>query len=111
MVSNKNLEIELQELFKQKRYSEIVFEITSKTNENERSAGLFNLLGISRITDNRKDKNIVSLAVEDFKKGYLLEKESVIGIDSLSNFVISSVLSKDLGNSNVDFDEIISLYE
>ena len=69
MVSNKNLEIELQELFKQKRYSEIVFEITTKTNESERSSGLFNLLGISRITDNRKDKNIVSLAVEDFKKG------------------------------------------
>ena len=111
MVSNKNLEIELQELFKQKRYSEIVFEITSKTNENERSAGLFNLLGISRITDNRKDKNIVSLAVEDFKKGYLLEKESIIGIDSLSNFVISSVLLRDLGNSNVDFDEIISFYK
>ena len=43
MVSNKNLEIELQELFKQKRYPEIVFEITSKTNENDRSAGLFNL--------------------------------------------------------------------
>ena len=111
MVSNKNLEIELQELFKQKRYSEIVFEITSKTNENERSAGLFNLLGISRITDNRKDKNIVGLAVEDFKKGYLLEKESIIGIDSLSNFVISSVLLRDLGNSNVDFDEIISFYK
>ena len=111
MVSNKNLEVELQELFKQKRYSEIVFEITSKTKENERSAGLYNLLGISRITDNRKDKKIVSLAVEDFKKGYLLEKESIIGIDSLSNFVISSVLSKDLGNSNVDFDEIISFYK
>ena len=87
----------IQELFKQKRYSEIVFEITTKTSESERSAGLFNLLGISRITDNRKDKNIVSLAVEDFKKGYLLEKESVIGVDSLSNFVISSF---DIGSSN-----------
>ena len=40
------LEFELQELYQTKNYSKIISEITSKTKENERNAGLFVLLGI-----------------------------------------------------------------
>ena len=40
MTSNKKLVLELQELFKQKEYSKVVFEITSQTNEQERSSFL-----------------------------------------------------------------------
>ena len=53
MTSHKKLELELQELFKQKEYSKVVFEITSQTNEQERSAFLCNLLGLSRVSNNR----------------------------------------------------------
>ena len=74
MVSVQNLEFELQDLFKEKKYSEIIFEITTKTKEEERNAGLFVLLGISRISLNKKNKDQVELAVNDFKKGYLKEK-------------------------------------
>ena len=35
MVSIQNLEFELQDLFRDKKYSEIIFEITTKTQENE----------------------------------------------------------------------------
>ncbi len=112
MVSNQNLEIELQELFKQQKYSEIVFEITSKTNENERSSGLLNMLGISRITNNKKNKDIVSLAVKDFKQGYLSEKNTVNSLDCLANFIISSSLLRDLeSKDNFNFDEIIAFYK
>ena len=112
MVSNQNLEIELQELFKQKKYSEVVFEITSKTNEINRSASLCNLLGICRITNNRHNKEIVSLALKDFKQGYLVEKNTVAAIDSLANFIITSVLLNDLEkNTNFDFKEIINYYK
>ena len=112
MVSIQNLEIELQELFKQQKYSEIVFEITTKTNENERSSGLLNMLGISRITNNKKNKDIVSLAVKDFKQGYLLEKNTVNSLDCLANFIISSALLRDLeSKDNFNFDEIISFYK
>jgi len=75
MVSIQNLEFELQQSFKEKKYSEIIFEITSKTKEEERSAGLFVLLGISRMSLNKKNKDQVELAVSDFKKGYLKEKK------------------------------------
>ena len=56
MVSAKNLELELQDLYKKKKYSEIIYQITTKTKEEERNAGLFVLLGISRISLNKKKK-------------------------------------------------------
>ena len=73
MVSVQNLEFELQNLFKEKKFSKIIFEITTKTKENERTSGLFVLLGISRISLNKKNKDQVEQAVSDFKKGYLKE--------------------------------------
>jgi hypothetical protein len=54
MVSIQNLELELHKSFKEKKYSEIIFEITSKTKEEERNAGLFVLLGISRMSLDKK---------------------------------------------------------
>ena len=95
MVSIQNLEFELQKLFKEKKYSEIIFEITSKTKEEERNAGLFVLLGISRMSLNKKDKDQVKLAVSDFKRGYLKEKESENGLNALTNFVIASSILSD----------------
>ena len=47
MVSLQKLEIELQELFKQKQYSKIIFEITSQTEDEERSSFLYNLFCLS----------------------------------------------------------------
>ncbi len=111
MASIQNLEFELQDLYKEKKYSEIIFEITSKTKESERNAGLFVLLGISRISINKQDKDVVSLAVSDFKKGYLKEKESVNGLNALTNFIISSSILSDFENIDVDFNELISFYE
>ena len=62
MVSIQNLEFELQKLLKEKKYSEIFFEITSKTKEEDRNAGLFVLLGICRISLNKKNKDQIELA-------------------------------------------------
>ena len=76
MLSLKKLEIETTELFKQKKYSTIEFEITSQTREDERSAFLCNLLGLSRITNNEKNKDALTLAIKDFKLGYLKEKKN-----------------------------------
>jgi len=111
MVEIQNLEFELQNLFKEKKYSEIIFEITSKTKEEDRNAGLFVLLGISRMSLGKKDKNQVSLAVNDFKKGYLKEKESANGLNALTNFVIASSILSDFNEIKVDFDEIKNFYK
>ena len=111
MVSAKDLELKLQDLYKKKKYSEIIFQITSKTTEEERNAGLFVLLGISRMSLGLKDKNQVSLAVQDFKKGYLKDSESVGGLNALTNFVLTSSILSDFEHTNVDFDEIKSFYQ
>ena len=85
MVSAQDLELELQNSYKEKKYSEIIFKITTQTKEEDRNAGLFVLLGISRMSLGLKDKNQVSLAVQDFKKGYLKEQNGVNGFNALTN--------------------------
>ena len=110
MVSIQNLEFELQDLFKKKKYSKIIFEITTKTKEEERNAGLSVLLGISRISLDKKKKDQVKLAVNDFKKGYLKEKTSENGFNALINFILASVILSEFENTDVDFNEIKKFY-
>ena len=111
MVSIQNLEFELEALLREKKYSEIIFEITTKTKEEERNAGLFILLGISRISLNKKNKDQVQLAVDDFKKGYLKDKTSKNSFNALVNFILASVILSDFENTDVDFDEIKNFYK
>ena len=112
MTSNKKLELELQDLFKQKEYSKVVFEITSQTNEQERSAFLCNLLGLSRVSNNNKNIDALNLAIRDFKSGYLKEKNTNHALDSLANFITTSVLLIDLEkNYKFDFTEILEFYK
>ena len=111
MVPVQNLEFELQNLFKEKKFSEIILEITTKTQENERTSGLFVLLGISRISLNKNNKDQVELAVSDFKKGYLKELTSENSLNALVNLALASVILSDFENTNVDFDEIKNFYK
>ena len=111
MVSVQNLEFELQNLFKEKKFSKIIFEITTKTKENERTSGLFVLLGISRISLNKRNKDQVELALSDFKKGYLKELTSENSLNALVNLVLASVILSDFENTDVDFNEIKNFYK
>ena len=112
MVFLKKLEIETTKLFKQKKYSTVVFEITSQTTEDERSVFLCNLLGLSRITNNEKNKDALTLAIKDFKLGYLKEKNTTHAIDCLANFITTNVFLIDLEkNYEFDFSEIFNFYE
>ena len=112
MVSTSELEIQLQEFFRQKQYSKVIFEITSQIKEEDRSSSLCNLLGISRVSNNIKDKDVLSLALKDFKQGYLKEKNTIHAIDSLGNFILTSVMLRDVEEDyETDFNDLISLYE
>jgi len=111
MVSVQNLELELQNSYKEKKYSEIILKITSQTKEEDRNAGLFVLLGISRMSLDKKNKDQIKLAVQDFKKGYLKEKESTNGLNALTNLVIATSILSGFEDTNVDFEEIKSFYK
>ena len=111
MVSAQDLELELQDLYKKKEYSEIISQITSKIKEENRNAGLHVLLGISRMSLDKKNKDSITLAVQDFKRGYLKEKQSENGLNALTNFVVASSILSDFENTNVDFEEIKNFYK
>ena len=112
MNSIQKLEFEITELFKRREYSKVIFEITSRTEENERSAFLCNILGLSRITYNKKSKDALTAAIKDFKFGYLREKNTVHAIDSLANFITTNILLIDVEeNHDFDFNEILNYYK
>ena len=72
MSSIQNLEIEVTELFKKKEYSKVIFQITSETKDEERTAFLYNLLGLSRITNNKKNI-ILNLYIPAMLPSYILD--------------------------------------
>ena len=112
MNSIQKLELETTELFKQKEYSKVVYEITSQTKEEQRSSLLCNLLGLSRIINNKRNKDALTLAIKDFKLGYLKEKNTTHAIDCLANFITTNVFLVDLEkNYEFDFSEILNFYE
>ena len=112
MVLNQKLERETAELFKQKQYSKVIFEITSETKQEERSAFLCNLLGLSRIANNKNNKEFLISAIEDFKFGYLKEKNTIHAIDGLANFITTSIFLIDLVKDyKFDFGEIFNFYK
>ena len=112
MNSIQKLELETTELFKQKEYSKVVYEITSQTKEEQRSTLLCNLLGLSRIINNKQNKAALILAIKDFKTGYLKKENILNSLDSLANFITTNVLLIDLENNHdFDFSEIINFYE
>ena len=112
MVLIQKLERETAELFKQKQYSKVIFEITSETKQEERSAFLCNLLGLSRIANNKNNKEFLILAIEDFKFGYLKEKNTIHAIDGLANFITTNIFLIDLVKDyEFDFSEIFNFYK
>ena len=111
MKAAQKLEIKVAELFKNRQYSKVVFEITSETTEEERSAFLCNLLGLSKNANNKKDKEVLISAIKDFRYGYLKEKNTIHAIDALSNYITHNVFLIDLEkNYNFDFTEIFDFY-
>ena len=111
MVSLQDLEIKAAELFKSRQYSKVVFEITSETTEEQRSAFLCNLLGLSKNANKNKNKDVLISAIKDFRYGYLKEKNTIHAIDALSNYITHNVFLIDLEkNYNFDFTEIFDFY-
>ncbi len=112
MKTIQKLEIKAAELFKSRQYSKVVFEITSETTEEERSAFLCNLLGLSKNANNNKNKDALISAIKDFRYGYLKEKNTIHAIDALSNFITHNVFLIDLEkNYDFDFTEIFNFYQ
>ena len=80
--------LKLSNLFKEKKYDEVIFLIQSSFKD--KSSQVQNLLGVARLL-NSKDKNSLILALSDFKQAYLKEKTTNFGLEALINFINTAV--------------------
>lgn len=78
---------ELSKLFREKRFSEIIFLIES--DSDEKSSEILNILAISRLSLERS-KNSFELALREFKEAYLKEKKTQNGLNAAINYLNAS---------------------
>lgn len=113
-----NLSLKLQNLFLEKKYSDIIKFVEKELDPKLQSAGVLNVLGVSIILKGPKSKEIYNKALNIFKSSYLKEKKTKIGLNSLINYINVSVDLYDLGYSSEDskhhfsfFNESLNLFE
>jgi protein O-GlcNAc transferase len=92
----------IQKLFLEKRYSELIYFIEFKIDEKQKNSGILNLLGACKILKGKPSKESLSSAIEDFRQGYLKEKETKYALEALRNFINASVDLYDFENSSAN---------
>ena len=91
MVLSQDLKSQLKKLFEEKKFSEVEFLIENSVKEEDKSSGILNLLGASKVNKNKKDKDNLISALRHFENGYIKEKETKNGLICLQNFIKTSV--------------------
>ena len=107
-MNKKNLKS--QKLFKEKKYSELIFLIESSKDEKDLLAGEHNLLGVTRLLVEKNEKNIY-LSLQNFETAYLKEKSTKIGLDSLKNYINLLVDLFKISNLEINFDKALLYFE
>ena len=77
MADHKKIRTHLKDLYNNKNYLEIIFEIDRIYQEDERDSFLHNLYGICKILSPNRSKKDLVVALANFKSGYLKEKNSL----------------------------------
>lgn len=77
----------VQKLLKEKKYSEIIFEIEGLTLEKNRPAYLHNLLGVCRASQKGRTEMDVQYALNDFEAAFYKDNLGQISLDSLCSHI------------------------
>lgn len=77
----------VQKLLKEKKYSEIIFEIEGLTLEKNRPAYLHNLLGVCRASQKGRTEMDVQYALNDFEAAFYKDNLGQISFDSLCSHI------------------------
>ena len=107
MVLSQDLKSQLKKLFEEKKFSEVEILVESSIKDKDKSSGILNLLGASKVNKNKKDKDNLISGLRDFEKGYIKEKETKNGLICLQNFIKTSVDLYDLDNSDLILEKSI----
>ena len=106
MVLSQDLKLKLKKLFEEKKFDEVEFLIENQIKDEDKSAGILNLLGASKINKNKSDKiNLIS-GLSDFERGFLKEKETKNGLICLQNFIKTAVDLYDIDKSDLILNKV-----
>jgi protein O-GlcNAc transferase len=112
------IKVDIAKLFKEKKYSEIIYLFDNKIPENQKNSQALNLLGVSRILKGEHSNKNFILAINDFKKATLKEKRTRNSLEAFKNFINTTVELFNYDNSienhqtvNNFFKEILIIYE
>ena len=83
-----------KKLFSEKKFQEIIDSIDK--NEKNKTAKIYHIRGICKFFISENNKKIRLSSREDFRKAFLLEKNTELGVEALTNFI----------NINTDFLEV-----
>ena len=111
MADNKKIRARLKNFFEKKNYQKIIFEIENICKEDERDSFLYNLYGICKTLNPNREKKDLYVALSNFKAGYLKEKKSLDGLNSLENFINVSIELEKYADAYNFFLESVNFYE
>ena len=83
------------QLFKEKKYQELILKSDEFTSIEERPSGLSNLIGLSKVLLENTSKDNIFSSLDDFKDSYLKAKKEIFGLEAICNLITIS-----LQNSN-----------
>ena len=99
---------DLKTLFNNKQYGNVIFEIESNFDDKEIDSQVLLILGLSRMKSRSRNFNDILLALQNFKKGYILDKKSKIGLECLRYYLygVSEKVEQENNLSSVEYEEI-----
>ena len=103
---------DLKILFNNKQYGKLIFEIESNFNDYEINSEVLLILGLARMKLLGRNFKDVLLALENFKKGYILDKKSKIGLECLRYYFygISEKIEQENTLSSQEYEEIKNFF-
>ena len=99
---------DLINFFNNKQYSKLIFEIESNFDAKEINSQVLLILGLARMKSSERNFQDILLALQNFKKGYILDKKSKIGLECLIYYFygISEKVERDNTLSSDEYEEI-----
>tara|TARA_X000000950_G_scaffold144954_1_gene179282 strand:- start:3167 stop:4855 length:1689 start_codon:yes stop_codon:yes gene_type:complete len=95
-------------LFNKKQYGRLIFEIESNFDDKEINNQVLLILGLARMRSQGRNFKDFLLAIQNFKKGYIFDKKSKIGLECLIYYLygVSERVEKDNTLSPDEYEEI-----
>ena len=74
-------------LFNNKQYKQLIYKVESSFKKKEINSQVLLILGLARMKSKNGNLADVSLAIQNFKKGYIIDKKSKIGLECLTYYL------------------------